>query len=95
MQTFPEDFSKKGYKSQLCIDFSHVIVDSMSKRHSNIEGITWKHADVRCLTDIPTASIDIAFDKGTLDAMIYGSPWDPPKEVLDNTSSYIREVCLE
>ena len=67
----------------------------MCKRHSKIEGISWKYADVRQMTEISTSSVDVAFDKGTLDAMIYGNPWDPPEEVLENTSCYIREVYLK
>lgn len=65
----------------------------MSLKHENIDGIIWKHADVRNMSQIPSASMDVAFDKGTLDAMIYGSPWDPPEEVRDNISQYMREVC--
>lgn len=84
-----------GYKDQICVDFSTVVVQSMSLKHENVGGITWKHADVRCMDQIPCESVDVAFDKGTLDAMIYGSPWDPPNEVLDNTSRYVREVCSE
>jgi hypothetical protein len=34
----------------------------------------------------------VAFDKGTLDAMIHGSPWSPPDQVLSDTSRYMREV---
>lgn len=67
----------------------------MSARHRDIGGITWSHADVRQMDQLQSESVDVAFDKGTLDAMIYGSPWDPPNEVLDNTSRYIREVCSE
>lgn len=65
----------------------------MSKRHEDIAGITWKRADVRQMDDISANSVDVAFDKGTLDAMIHGSPWDPPDEVLENTGRYVREVC--
>ncbi|KIV94979.1 hypothetical protein PV10_02689 [Exophiala mesophila] len=90
--TIPEDLAKLGYKNQLCVDFSTVVVQAMSIKHRDIEGITWKQADVRCMNQIPSESVDVAFDKGTLDAMIYGSPWDPPDEVLDNTGRYIREV---
>ncbi|KIX96537.1 uncharacterized protein Z520_07803 [Fonsecaea multimorphosa CBS 102226] len=91
--TIPEDLSRRGYKDQLCVDFSPVVVDIMSKRHQDVGGITWKHADVRQMDEVlPSESVDVAFDKGTLDAMIYGSPWDPPDEVLDNTGRYIREV---
>jgi SAM-dependent methyltransferase len=41
---------------------------------------------------IPDASIDVAFDKGTLDAMIHGSPWSPPEDTVRNTGEYLREV---
>jgi hypothetical protein len=41
---------------------------------------------------VPDASVDVAFDKGTLDAMISGSPWGPPDDVLQNTTCYIDEV---
>jgi hypothetical protein len=44
------------------------------------------------MESIPSKTIDIAFDKGTLDAMIYGSPWSPPEEVMENTGRYISEV---
>ena len=91
-QTIPEDLWRKGYKNQVCVDFSTVVVNNMSKQHSHFEGITWMHADVRQLDQIPSESVDVAFDKGTLDAMIHGSPWDPPDEVRDNTGRYIREV---
>ena len=64
----------------------------MSKRHEGIGGITWKLADVRQMDQIPSASVDVAFDKSTLDAMIHGSPWDPPDQVLDSTGRYVREV---
>jgi hypothetical protein len=77
------------------VDFSKVVVQAMLLRHGNVGGITWKHADVRCMDQIPSESVDVAFDKGTLDAMIYGSPWDPPDEVLDNTGRYVREVRPE
>ena len=80
--------------SQTCVDFSPVVVKMMSERHQNIDGIEWICADVRNMTNIPDKSIDIAFDKGTLDAMIHGSPWSPPESVVQNTGEYIKEVCL-
>jgi EEF1A lysine methyltransferase 4 len=64
----------------------------MSKLHAEIEGIEWKQMDVRGMEDLLPHSIDVAFDKGTLDAMIYGSGWDPPDEVRENTGRYMREV---
>jgi hypothetical protein len=47
--------------------------------------------DVRDL-QLPDASIDVAIDKGTLDAMIHGSLWDPPDDVKDNVGKYANEV---
>ena len=64
----------------------------MSERDTDTKGINWKQADIRQMDLIPSDSVDIAFDKGTLDAMIHGSPWDPPDEVFNNTGRYIREV---
>lgn len=48
--------------------------------------------DVRNMQGVEDASVDLAFDKGTLDAMIHGSPWNPPQEVKDNTRAYLQEV---
>lgn len=64
----------------------------MTKRHSEISGLEWKRADVRDLEMLADKSVDVALDKGTLDAMIYGSGWNPPDEVRSNTGRYMREV---
>ena len=90
--TIPYDLARCGFRNQLCVDFSPVVVRLMEGR--NESGVEWLQADVRDMNSIGDRSIDVAFDKGTLDAMIYGSPWDPPDEVKDNTSRYINEVCL-
>ncbi|WYZ45747.1 hypothetical protein EsH8_VIII_001063 [Colletotrichum jinshuiense] len=91
--TIPADLSERGYKNQVCLDFATVVVDLMAARHAEVGGIEWKWADVRDMPDAaPTASIDVAFDKGTMDAMIHGSPWSPPADVRDNTGRYLREV---
>lgn len=73
MQTIPQDVLRKGYKNQLCVDFSSVIAETMSKRYADAE-ISWKQVDVRQMDKIPSELIDVAFDKGTLDVMIYSSP---------------------
>ena len=49
-------------------------------------------ADVRNMTEIAAETVDIAFDKGTLDAMIHGSPWSPPDDVVENSRQYMNEV---
>jgi hypothetical protein len=64
----------------------------MQSRNSE-EGVEWTVGDVRDMPSIPNEAVDVAFDKGTLDAMIHGSPWSPPEEVLDNTGRYMKEVC--
>lgn len=58
----------------------------------NLQGLDWIHADVRDMSVIANKSIEVAFDKGTLDAMIHGSPWDPPEDVKENASRYMNEV---
>jgi hypothetical protein len=47
--------------------------------------------DVRNL-NLPDQSVDVAIDKGTLDAMIHGSQWDPPEDVRRNVGQYVDEV---
>lgn len=66
----------------------------MTGCHKDVEGVEWKHMDVRDMGAIADKSIDVAFDKGTLDSMIYGSPWNPPGEVKENSSKYMKEVGL-
>lgn len=94
LQTIPDELAQRGYNDQLCLDFSPVVVETMSKRHASIAGIEWQEGDVRKMDSVPSESIDVAFDKGTLDAMIHGSPWSPPEDVLENTGQYIREVAI-
>jgi hypothetical protein len=88
----PDRLAERGYTDQLCVDFSPVVVKLMAERHAAIEGIEWREVDVRHMDSIPSESIDVAFDKGTMDAMIHGSPWSPPDDVLENTGQYMREV---
>lgn len=64
----------------------------MRARHAEEKGIEWRWADVRDMKEVASDSVDVAFDKGTLDAMIHGSPWSPPDQVLSDTSRYMREV---
>ncbi|KAF1947164.1 hypothetical protein EJ02DRAFT_440387 [Clathrospora elynae] len=90
--TIPYDLLSKGYDNQVCLDFSSVVVDLMRSRHALKAGVEWKEGDVRDMKDIGTGSIDVTFDKGTLDAMIFGSPWSPPEEVMENSGRYMSEV---
>lgn len=33
--------------------------------------------------------------KGTLDAMLHGSLWDPEDDVKENAGAYVDEVCTD
>jgi hypothetical protein len=90
----PYDLLKRGYDNQLCLDFSAVVVDLMKSRHGAEKGVQFQVGDVRDMKDIGTGSVDVAFDKGTLDAMIFGSPWSPPDEVMNNSGAYMNEVSI-
>jgi EEF1A lysine methyltransferase 4 len=83
----------EGYTNQLCIDFSRVLVECMKVRMSYLKGVEWVIGDVRDMNDVvPTKSVDVGFNKGTLDAMIFGSSLSPPDLVIENTGKYMDEV---
>ncbi|KAF2668394.1 hypothetical protein BT63DRAFT_456034 [Microthyrium microscopicum] len=89
--TVPHGLYVSGYTHQICVDFSTVVIKQMAEKFAMDTGIEWKYADVRELPE-PDRSVDVAFDKGTLDAMIFGSPWSPPETVKENTGRYMDEV---
>lgn len=92
IQVIPLELESRGYKRQLCVDFSPKVVEIMSERWKDKEGIKFRQMDVRDMKGIDDKSIDVAFDKGTFDAMIHGSPWSPPDDVRENTGRYLKEV---
>ncbi|KAK3377013.1 S-adenosyl-L-methionine-dependent methyltransferase [Lasiosphaeria ovina] len=91
--TVPAELAARGYRRQLCVDFSSVVVELMTRTHAATPGIEWRLMDVRDMQGVDDASVDVAFDKGTLEAMIHGGRWSPPpQDVRDNTAAYLREV---
>lgn len=64
----------------------------MKAKYSDLN-TRWEFMDVRDL-QLADASVDVAIDKGTLDAMIHGSLWDPPEDVRENVGRYVREVAI-
>ncbi|KAF3925515.1 hypothetical protein AA313_de0209562 [Arthrobotrys entomopaga] len=78
-----------GYKNIDNIDFSTVVIQKMSEKYPEQ---AWKVGDIRA-TGYPDDHFDVAIDKGTLDAMLSGSLWDPPEHVKERTVAYIDEVC--
>ncbi|KAJ2906278.1 hypothetical protein MKZ38_002357 [Zalerion maritima] len=88
----PAEFDSRGYSRQVCVDFSTKVIEAMTERYKSRPGIKWEQMDVRDMAGIADKSIGVAFDKGTLDAMIHSSPWSPPRDVKENTGRYLREV---
>jgi hypothetical protein len=87
-QTLTQDVSLLGYKNQVSIDFSPVVIEHMKIKHPDLN---WKVMDVRSM-EFSDATFDVAIDKATLDAMLYGSLWDPEDEVKRNVKAYVDEV---
>ncbi|KAL9612595.1 MAG: hypothetical protein Q9167_002801 [Letrouitia subvulpina] len=77
------DLFNLHYTEQLSVDFSEIVIKQMQDKHPNLE---WRVEDVRRL-----GLEDSSFD-GTLDAMLYGSQWNPPDEVQGNVQQYVDEV---
>lgn len=93
IKTLTADLHTLGYTHQLSVDFSHVVIQAMKLKYAALGGDTeWRVMDVRAL-EMGDASVDVAVDKGTLDAFLYGSLWDPPAEVRGNVGRYVDEVC--
>ncbi|KAK1762010.1 S-adenosyl-L-methionine-dependent methyltransferase [Phialemonium atrogriseum] len=88
----PAELDSRGYSRQLCVDFSPKAIEIMTERYKSRPGIKWEQMDVRDMAGIADKSVGVAFDKSTLDAMIHGNPWSPPRDVRENTGRYLREV---
>ncbi|KAI9660254.1 MAG: hypothetical protein M1831_003562 [Alyxoria varia] len=87
--TLTADLAGLQYQNQISVDFSEVVIKYMQSKHPSFD---WRVDDVRKLS-LGDATIDIAIDKGTLDAMLYGSQWDPPIDVQENVKKYVNEVA--
>ncbi|KAH6996497.1 hypothetical protein BKA56DRAFT_609739 [Ilyonectria sp. MPI-CAGE-AT-0026] len=62
----------------------------ITERHDELGGSGRKLTDVRSMVDLADKSINLGLSKGTIDAMMYGTPWSPPDEVEDSTSRYMK-----
>lgn len=80
----------EGYSRQTSVDFSAVVIEAMETKYAEL-GTSWRVMDVRDL-HLEDASVDVAIDKGTLDAFLHGSLWDPPEDVRESVGKYVDEV---
>ncbi|KAF1986562.1 S-adenosyl-L-methionine-dependent methyltransferase [Aulographum hederae CBS 113979] len=87
--TLSKDLFDLSYHSQTNVDFSEVVISTMRSKHPEME---WQVMDVRKMT-FSSETFDVAIDKATLDAMLYGSLWDPDEEVRNNVKAYVDEVA--
>ncbi|KAI1809594.1 S-adenosyl-L-methionine-dependent methyltransferase [Poronia punctata] len=92
MSELPEKMADR-FKNQICVDFSEIARLKMAERHSE-KGIGWvaESVDVRNMPQIEDESVDVAFDKGTLDAIVDDNVYPPP-EVMNNIERYMKEVA--
>ena len=68
---FSEDFYDAGYKNQVNIDISSVVIEQMSKRNRSRKKMVYEVMDVLDLK-YPDNSFDVIIDKSTIDAILCG-----------------------
>lgn len=88
---FPEDLYDDGYTEVLSVDFSPAVIDKMKRRRPEMK---WEVMDIKNMSTIPDNSIDVAIDKGTLDALISkdGNSWSPEQKTFEAAKAEIDEV---
>ncbi|KAH7346475.1 S-adenosyl-L-methionine-dependent methyltransferase [Rhexocercosporidium sp. MPI-PUGE-AT-0058] len=89
--TLTSDLYSEGYKHQINVDFSEVVINAMMTKYASL-GQIWSVMDVRQL-EFQDASIDAAIDKSTLDAFLHGSLWNPPEDVREYVGAYVDQVA--
>ncbi|KAJ1724770.1 hypothetical protein LPJ53_000977 [Coemansia erecta] len=91
--TLSGDMYDDGYENIVNVDYSDVVIDQMRQRTAHQPKMTWRVMDVREMA-LDDASIDVAIDKGTLDALMCekGDVWDPSPELCQNIAGEVDEV---
>ncbi|KAJ1940256.1 hypothetical protein FBU59_003867 [Linderina macrospora] len=91
--TLSGDMYDAGYESIVNIDYSDIVIGQMRERTAHQPKMTWEVMDV---TDMKfdNGSIDVALDKGTLDALMCekGDVWEPSEELCERVRGEVDEV---
>jgi hypothetical protein len=85
-----------GYCRIQNIDFSETVISQMKERCKDMLGMTWEVMDVMNMSEIRSRSVDVAIDKGTLDALMCesdGDVWNPSPKIVDDVGMEVDEVC--
>ena len=84
---FAAEMYEDGYENQVAMDISSVVIDQMrAKFGQSCAKLKFETMNVLELA-YETGSFDVAFDKGTLDAIACGS------NSTDNIAQMLRQVC--
>ncbi|KAJ2899421.1 hypothetical protein IWW38_000995 [Coemansia aciculifera] len=92
--TLSGDMYDDGYHNIVNVDYSDVVIDQMRRRSQQHQPkMSWEVMDVRALS-LDDGSIDVAIDKGTLDALMCdkGDVWEPSAELCKNVAGEVNEV---
>ncbi|KAI0339633.1 S-adenosyl-L-methionine-dependent methyltransferase [Trametopsis cervina] len=89
-----EDMYDDDYHQIVNVDYSGILIEKMRKKcEKSRPEMSWHEMDVRDMT-LESESIDVAIDKGTMDAMVTAKAdvWDPPDDVIANCTREVDEV---
>lgn len=88
---FALQLTQDGFPNVLSVDLAYSAIEKAQKEYPSLR---WLQQDVRKMDLIPNCSIDLAFDKGTLDALFSedSSPWNPSEEVLYDIRCALCEI---
>lgn len=89
--TLSEDMFDAGYTHILNVDFSQTVIQKMRARRPEMK---WEVMNVQQMDGVLSESVDVAIDKGTMDALMCekGDVWDPPQSVVEDVKKEVDEV---
>jgi len=79
-----EDMYEDGYTTLANVDISKVVIEQMSEKYQDKQGMTWQQMNMTSL-EFPDESFDGVLDKGTLDSILCG----------EGSTSSVAKVCQE